>query len=106
MLAEKPQRRRGGQPSRASMRRARFSDSTPKQLVKRATRLPKAYELYRFVISSQRSPDTLERKLTHGLDFHGILALRQHPRTYQDLSWFDCARRAWGTRSTSPPRAH
>ena len=29
----------------------------------------------------------LERKLTHGLDLHGILDLCQHPRTDEDLSW-------------------
>ena len=29
---------------------------------------------------------SLERKLAHGLDLHGVFDLRQHPRTNEDLS--------------------
>ena len=39
------------------------------------------------IVSRQRSPDPLQLELTDGLDLHGILDLRQHPRTNQDLPW-------------------
>ena len=38
------------------------------------------------IVSRQRPPDPLQLELTYGLDRHGILDLRQHPRTDEDLS--------------------
>ena len=37
------------------------------------------------IVRRQRPPDPLQLELTHRLDLHGILDLRQHPRTDQDL---------------------
>ena len=37
------------------------------------------------VVSRQRPPDTLQLELTHWFDRHGVLDLRQHPRTDQNL---------------------
>jgi hypothetical protein len=37
------------------------------------------------VISRQGLSDPLQLELAHGLDRHGVLDLRQHPRTNQDL---------------------
>jgi hypothetical protein len=37
------------------------------------------------VVRRQRPPDIFQRELAHRLDLHGILDLRQHPRTGQDL---------------------
>ena len=39
------------------------------------------------IVCSQRPPYPLERELTHRLDFHGMLDLREYPRTDQDLAW-------------------
>jgi hypothetical protein len=37
------------------------------------------------IVRRQRSPDTLQRKLTNRLNFHGILNSHQHTGTDQDL---------------------
>ena len=34
-----------------------------------------------------KESNTLQRKLTHRLDFHDILDLHEHPRANQDLPW-------------------
>ena len=39
------------------------------------------------IIRRQGPPDPLQLELTDWLDLHGILDLRQHPRTNQDLPW-------------------
>ena len=39
------------------------------------------------VVSRQRTPDPLERELTHRLDCHGILDCHQYARTDEDLPW-------------------
>jgi hypothetical protein len=36
-------------------------------------------------VSRQRPPDPLQCELTHRLDLHGVLDLREHPRTNQTL---------------------
>ena len=48
------------------------------------------------IVRRQRSPYPLERKLTHGLDVHGILDLHQHPRADEDLSWLGLIAEARG----------
>ena len=37
------------------------------------------------IVRRQRSPDPLQRELTHRLDLHGVLDLRQHSRADEDL---------------------
>ena len=39
------------------------------------------------IIRRQGPPDPLQLELTDRLDRHGVLNLRQHPRTNQDLPW-------------------
>ena len=45
------------------------------------------YQVFRtvHVVRCQRPPDPLQLKLTNRLDRYGVLDLRQHPRTNQDL---------------------
>ena len=38
------------------------------------------------IVRRQRPPDPLQLELAHRLDLHGVLDLRQHPRTDEDLS--------------------
>jgi hypothetical protein len=37
------------------------------------------------IVSRQRTPDTLERKLSNRLDCDGVFDLRQHTRTNQEI---------------------
>jgi hypothetical protein len=48
------------------------------------------------VVSRQRSPNPLEFKLSHCLDRHGVLDLRQHPRADEDLTGFGLIAKAGG----------
>ena len=39
------------------------------------------------IVRRQRPPDPLQLELTDWLDLHGVLDLRQHSRTDEDLPW-------------------
>src|SRR5215467_933860 len=43
---------------------------------------------FKDVVGHHRTANALERELTHRLDGHSILDLREHPRTNQDLPGF------------------
>ena len=49
-----------------------------------------------YIVSRQRPPDPLQLELTHRLDLHGVLDLRQHAGADEDLSWLGLIAKARG----------
>ncbi len=52
--------------------------------------------LSKYVVCRQWTPDTLQHKLTHWLDLHCILNLRQHSGANQDLTGLGFVAKARG----------
>jgi hypothetical protein len=48
--------------------------------------LLKSLTIGHHIVRRQGPPDPLQLELAHGLDLHGILDLRQHPRADEDLT--------------------
>jgi hypothetical protein len=47
--------------------------------------LPRSLQRGQHIVGRQWPPDPLQLELTHWLDLHGVLDLRQHPRATRDL---------------------
>jgi hypothetical protein len=57
------------------------------------------------IISRQGSPDALQLELTERLNLYGVLDLRQHARTNQDLSRLGLIAKPRGNIDTVPMAA-